>query len=101
MWEAGQLTDVTLATEERSFQAHKMLLSACSPYFRQLFLNNPGSRPTVFLKDVPERHMGLLLEYMYQGSIAVKHNELAEVLKTASSLKIRGLMTAEVLDFFF
>ena len=66
------MTDVTLATEERSFQAHKMLLSACSPYFRQLFLNNPGSRPTVFLKDVPERHMGLLLEYMYQGSIAVK-----------------------------
>ena len=89
------MTDVTLATEERSFQAHKMLLSACSPYFRQLFLNNPGSRPTVFLKDVPERHMGLLLEYMYQGSIAVKHNELAEVLKTASSLKIRGLTTAE------
>ena len=95
MWEAGQLTDVTLATEERSFQAHKMLLSACSPYFRQLFLNNPCKRPTVFLKDVPARHMALLLEYMYQGRIAVKHNELAEVLKTASSLKIRGLTTAE------
>ena len=95
MWEAGQLTDVTLATEDRSFQAHRMLLSACSPYFRQLFLNNPCKRPTVFLKDVPACHMALLLEYMYQGRIAVKHNELAEVLKTASSLKIRGLTTAE------
>ena len=95
MWEADQLTDVTLATEERSFMAHKMLLSACSPYFRQLFLNNPCKRPTVFLKDVPARHMRLLLEYMYQGRIAVKHSELAEILKTASSLKIRGLTTAE------
>jgi len=95
MWEAGQLTDVTLATEEGSFQAHKMLLSACSPYFRQLFLNNPCKRPTVFLKDVPASHMRLLLQYMYQGGIAVKHSELAEILKTASSLKIRGLTTAE------
>ena len=70
-----------------------MLLSACSPYFRHLFINNPCKHPTVFLKDVPERHMELLLEYMYAGRIAVKHSELAEVLKTASSLKIRGLTT--------
>ena len=74
------MTDVTLATEERSFQAHKMLLSACSPYFRQLFLNNPGSRPTVFLKDVPERHMGLLLEYMYQGEIKVRNDNDAMIV---------------------
>ena len=39
--------------------------------------------------------MSLLLEYMYQGRIAVKHNELAEVLKTASGLKIRGLTTSD------
>lgn len=87
------MTDVTLAAEGKSFQAHRMLLSACSPYFRQLFINNPCKHPTVFLKDVPERHMSLLLEYMYAGRIAVRHSELAEVLKTASSLKIRGLTT--------
>ena len=95
MWDQNQLTDVTLATEDKQFQAHRILLSACSPYFRQLFINNPCQHPTVFLKDVPERHMSLLLEYMYQGRIAVKHNELAEVLKTASGLKIRGLTTSD------
>ena len=93
MWEQSQLTDVTLAAEGKTFQAHRMLLSACSPYFRHLFINNPCKHPTVFLKDVPERHMALLLEYMYAGRIAVRHSELAEVLKTASSLKIRGLTT--------
>ena len=93
MWEQSHLTDVTLATEGKTFLAHKMLLSACSPYFRHLFINNPCKHPTVFLKDVPQRHMELLLEYMYAGRIAVKHSELAEVLKTASSLKIRGLTT--------
>ena len=93
LWEQSHLTDVTLATEGKTFLAHKMLLSACSPYFRHLFINNPCKHPTVFLKDVPQRHMELLLEYMYAGRIAVKHSELAEVLKTASSLKIRGLTT--------
>ena len=38
----------------------------------------------------------MLLEYMYRGSIAVKQHELADILRTASSLKIRGLTTAEL-----
>ena len=39
--------------------------------------------------------MRLLLEYMYLGSISVAQSDLAEILRTASSLKIRGLTTAE------
>jgi hypothetical protein len=34
--------DVTLACDGKSFTAHKMVLSACSPYFRHLLkVNNP------------------------------------------------------------
>lgn len=91
----NQFTDVTLATETETFQAHKLILSACSPYFKKLFTQNPCKHPVVFLKDIPENHMKLLLEYMYRGSISVKHHELQEILSTASSLKIRGLTTAE------
>ena len=52
-------------------------------------------------QDVPESHIKLLLEFMYSGRISVKQSELSEILSTATSLKIRGLMTAEVPDFFF
>ena len=34
------LTDVTLATETKQFKAHKLILSACSPYFRNLFVSS-------------------------------------------------------------
>jgi len=91
----NQFTDVTLATETESFQAHKLILSACSPYFKKLFTQNPCKHPIVFLKDIPESHMKLLLEYMYRGSISVKQHELQDILNTASCLKIRGLTTAE------
>ena len=50
MFQENQLTDVTLSTETKSFQAHKLILSACSPYFRNLFISNPCKNPTVFFK---------------------------------------------------
>ena len=50
---------------------------------------------------MPESHIKLLLEFMYSGRISVKQSELSEILSTATSLKIRGLMTAEVPAFFF
>lgn len=39
--------DVTLACDSRSFTAHKVVLSACSPYFRRLL--KVSRRSTVFL----------------------------------------------------
>ena len=47
------------------------------------------------MQDVSDEHMRLLLEYMYRGSISVRQPDLTEILRTASSLKIRGLTTAE------
>lgn len=44
--------DVTLACDERSFTAHKVVLSACSPYFRRLLKANPCEHPIVILRDV-------------------------------------------------
>jgi len=49
----NQFTDVTLATETESFQAHKLILSACSPYFKKLFTQNPCKHPIIFLKVSP------------------------------------------------
>jgi broad-like protein len=41
---AEEFVDVTLACDGRQIRAHKLVLSACSPYFMQLlkvnFLNN-------------------------------------------------------------
>ena len=91
MWEAGQLTDVTLATEDRSFQAHRMLLSACSPYFKTLLEENPAKHPIIILKDVPFAHLTAILEFMYAGEVNVAQEQLPAFLKTAEKLKIKGL----------
>ena len=36
MWDAGALTDVTLSAEGRTIKAHKVVLSSCSGYFKEV-----------------------------------------------------------------
>ncbi|KAH8298165.1 hypothetical protein KR018_010392 [Drosophila ironensis] len=83
--------DVTLACDERSFTAHKVVLSACSPYFRRLLKANPCEHPIVILRDVRSDDVENLLSFMYNGEVNVSHENLPDFLKTAHLLQIRGL----------
>lgn len=86
-----KFTDVTLAADDITFEAHRIVLSACSPYFRKLLTITKSKHPVIFLKDVTPDHVALLLRYMYTGQIAVKKDELSTFLRTADHLRIRGL----------
>ncbi|XP_014258552.1 zinc finger and BTB domain-containing protein 24-like isoform X3 [Cimex lectularius] len=95
--EAESLVDVTLASSEgHSLRAHKVVLSACSSYFRALFLDHPARHPIVILKDVCFSELRTLVEFMYRGEVSVETCRLSALLKTAESLKVKGLaeMTA-------
>lgn len=87
----GAFVDVTLACEGEQLKAHKMVLSACSPYFRSLLFNTPDRHPIVFLKDVRCAEMKSLLEFMYRGEVSVDQDRLSSFLKVAESLQIKGL----------
>ncbi|XP_050302940.1 protein tramtrack, beta isoform-like isoform X2 [Anthonomus grandis grandis] len=84
-------TDVTIACDGQKLLAHKVVLSACSPYFKELFKANPCSHPIIFMRDVEARHIISLMEFMYVGEVNVSQAHLSTFLKTAESLKIRGL----------
>lgn len=83
--------DVTLAVEGQLLKAHKMVLSACSPYFQALFINHPDKHPIVILKDVPYHDMKSLLDFMYRGEVSVDQDRLTAFLRVAESLRIKGL----------
>ncbi|XP_037920973.1 broad-complex core protein isoforms 1/2/3/4/5 isoform X2 [Hermetia illucens] len=86
------LVDVTLACSEgASIRAHKVVLSACSSYFQSLFLDHPSRHPIVILKDVRFSELQTLVEFMYKGEVNVQYCQLSALLKTAESLKVKGL----------
>lgn len=83
--------DVTLACDGMQLKAHKMVLSACSPYFQSLLFSTPDRHPIVFLKDVKFVEMKALLEFMYRGEVSVDQDRLSSLLKVAENLRIKGL----------
>lgn len=85
------LVDVTIAADGKFVQAHKVVLSVCSPYFKKLFKQNPCKHPIVILQDVPYTALGGLLQFMYCGEVSVCQEELPEFLKTAEMLQVKGL----------
>jgi len=87
--------DVTLGVEGRKLPAHKMLLSACSPYFREVLKGNPCQHPIIILRDIKFDDLFSLLQFMYNGEVNVAQDQLNSFLKSAESLKIRGLTDNE------
>ncbi|XP_055311327.1 protein bric-a-brac 1 isoform X2 [Sitodiplosis mosellana] len=83
--------DVTLACDGNSMKAHKMVLSACSPYFQSLLFDNPCKHPIIILRDVKWPELTAVVEFMYKGEINVRQEQIAPLLRVAEMLKIRGL----------
>uniref|UniRef100_A0A0A9XPR6 Protein bric-a-brac 2 n=1 Tax=Lygus hesperus TaxID=30085 RepID=A0A0A9XPR6_LYGHE len=85
------LVDVTLAAEGKQLQAHKVVLSACSTYFQSLFTSNPCQHPIVILKDIKFADLKTMVDFMYYGEVNVSQDQLPAILKTAETLKVKGL----------
>ncbi|XP_049866302.1 broad-complex core protein isoforms 1/2/3/4/5-like isoform X2 [Pectinophora gossypiella] len=94
------LVDVTLTCEGRNIKAHKVILSACSPYFRNVFKENPCQHPVIILKDVSADDIVSLLSYMYQGEVFIEESKLSSFLHTAALLQVKGLTGVTQQDNF-
>ena len=89
--EDKDLLDVTLACEDRQIEAHKLILSACSTYFRSLFKLNPHNHPLLYLRGVKFKELVGILNFIYLGQVSVAEEDLNSFLAVAAELKIRGL----------
>uniref|UniRef100_A0A1B0B092 BTB domain-containing protein n=1 Tax=Glossina palpalis gambiensis TaxID=67801 RepID=A0A1B0B092_9MUSC len=85
------LVDCTLAAEGKFLKAHKVVLSACSPYFATLLQEQYDKHPIFILKDVKYQELCAMMDYMYHGEVNISQDQLAALLKAAESLQIKGL----------
>jgi len=83
--------DVTIACEDSQIQAHKVILSACSTFFRNVLRRNPHQHPLLYLKGVKYKELLAILNFMYNGEVQVAQEELKQFLATAGDLKVKGL----------
>jgi len=90
--ENSDFCDVTLACDDDQIEAHRLVLSSCSPLFKTILRRNQHNHPLLYLKGVKMDNLKNLLRYMYYGEVNVEQVGLPSFLETAEELKIKGLV---------
>jgi len=93
--EEKDLFDCTLSCGVRQLKAHKLILSACSPFFRTILRQNHHQHPLLYLKGVEYSDLQAVLDFMYHGEVNVAQEELNSFLAVAEDLQVKGLSQNE------
>ncbi|XP_049836939.1 protein bric-a-brac 1-like [Schistocerca gregaria] len=94
---AEAFVDVTLCCQGHRLRAHRVLLSACSPYLQRMLIEHPcgvGESVTVILHGISHEDMRRLLDLIYTGSTEVPSSDLSRFLCTAKELDVSLLRSA-------
>lgn len=88
----SHLTDVTLSAEGRTIRAHRVVLSACSTFFSELFRTlEPLFHPVIIVPGASFAAVVSLLTFMYSGEVNVFEEQISTLLSLAETLGIKGL----------
>jgi len=90
--ESKDLFDITLVCGEfYEVQAHKVILSASSPFFRDVLCRSKNNNPLVYLRGISKTDLQYILDFIYHGEVNVAQASLNNFLSVAEDLKIKGL----------
>ena len=85
-----ELCDVVLHVGSRKIFAHKVILAACSNYFRAMFTGELAeSRQTeITIREVDESAMEILIDFCYTSHIVVEESNVQTLLPAACLLQL-------------
>ena len=89
--EDGDLLDVTLVCDDEQLEAHKIILSAGSVFFKSVIKRNPHAHPLIYLKGVKIGDMRALIDFMYLGQTKVCQEDVQAFLVLGKELGVKGL----------
>ncbi|KAM6955594.1 kelch-like protein 41a [Lycodopsis pacificus] len=92
----NKLIDCVLKVGDRSIPCHRLILSACSPYFRELcFLEDGKEKDTmeVVLENMDPNVMEAIVNYMYSAEIDINDNNVQDILAAANRFEIPSVFT--------
>ncbi len=91
--DAEEMLDVSIVADTKTLKAHRLVLSACSPMFKSMLnkISYSKAHPIVFLHNVKYADIEAILDFMYNGEVNVKQEDLRSFLAVAEDLRVRGL----------
>ena len=93
----SDFTDVTLACKDGyQVEAHKVILSASSPFFQNLLKRNKHAHPLIYIRGVKSEDLLAIVDFLYYGEANIYQDNLDTFLNIAEELKLKGLNSEEV-----
>ena len=88
--DCGQFNDVTITVDDVSIRANSLILSCYSAFFEEIVLSSPNEKQKdiVEIKGFDVKSVKQLVEYMYTGEIAVKGENVINLLAAANYLQL-------------
>ena len=88
--------DVTLVTDDgQHIQAHKIILSAGSHIFSDIFLKSNQANMLIYLKGINSVQLEHILDFLYNGEASIEQDDLKEFLETGKELRVKGFEAYE------
>ena len=84
-------TDVTLACEDQNIKAHKVILPACSLFFKKLLKAYPHPHPLIYMKGMRSSHLTVIIDFLYLGEANIFQEDLESFFALAEELQLKGL----------
>ena len=85
--------DVTLVCDDmKQIEAHKVVLSSCSPVLKYLLKSNKHPHPLLYIRGVKNIELQNVIDYIYFGEVSIAQEDLNGFLVIAEDLKLKGLI---------
>lgn len=93
----NKFVDCTLKVGDRSLPCHRLIIAACSPYFRQIFFTEDGKEVEntneVVLDDVNPSILDMIIQYLYSAEIDLNDDNVQEIISVANRFQIPSVFT--------
>ena len=85
-------SDVTLVSEGNHLvEAHRFILTACSPFFSSLLRGNKHSHPIIYMRGLKATDLMAIIDFIYLGEASIFQEDLDGFLALAEELLLKGL----------
>ena len=87
----NDFVDVTfISDDQKQFKGHKVVLSSCSPFFKEVFKENHHDHPLLYLAGVESKALELIFDYIYKGEIQLDCDYIEYFFHVAGKFKLSG-----------
>ena len=92
-------SDVTLACDgNHQIQAHKIILAASSPIFKDLLRHSTHQNPIIFMRGIKAHVLSSILEFIYYGEVKICQDEVDSFIEISQDLLVKGIAGTKVGD---